>query len=496
MGCLLHELATGKQAFFSDLAVVTHYLKNANFLVSLDDKFDDTAKECISDAISRMLQKEPSERPSAATLYNEFCSHFVSGTPAVLINGQRADSEDAQKSTTDKGELNSVLPRVENLSPIEEEDALAKSSMAQNSWELSGCEVIEEQMKEIDITPKIGPEQISRSLALSNSPHIPPDSSSVVFPDIPRHVVSTHDSSTPPVIFGSVPPDLRSPVSSVNSPHSPSDFPRPVSSTNPSLTRPALVKFVAGLPSPVSSTNSPQSPPDLRRPLSSTHYSSTPSTVKSPPPDFPTPVSPTSSPHMLSDISKPVSPIESQYKPSSPPNSGLHDLPNIVPYNSYPYTTPDLAIPVAYNNNLYTRPPRIPAVQQQRPPPLITDLDSQVGNRTQEGYVDQGEPYRLSLPRAPIEFTNFPSLDLSPTELAAAHSAAREDNPPFSPLRQFKKLFKRNGSPRQSSPTFVSWRDDDPSERAQPLLYPETPGSPRPSPDEYITPSGRTQEFQ
>jgi serine/threonine protein kinase len=110
MGCLLHELATGKQAFLTDIAVVTHYLQNAPFLVSLDDKFDDTTKECISDAILRMLQKEPSERPSAATLYDEFCSHCLFGIPAVLRNGQRADSEDTQTSRTDKGMLDSDPP--------------------------------------------------------------------------------------------------------------------------------------------------------------------------------------------------------------------------------------------------------------------------------------------------------------------------------------------------------------------------------------------------
>lgn len=111
MGCLLHELATGKQAFRSDFAMVTHYLQNIPFLVSLDDKFDDTTKECISDAIMRMLQKEPLERPSAATLYDEFSSHCVSGAPGVLDNGQRTDSEDTQKSTTDTSKLKSVLPK-------------------------------------------------------------------------------------------------------------------------------------------------------------------------------------------------------------------------------------------------------------------------------------------------------------------------------------------------------------------------------------------------
>jgi serine/threonine protein kinase len=108
MGCLLHELATGKQAFFSDVAVAAYYLQNVPFPVSLDDVFNATEKECISDAIFRMLEKDPLKRPSAAVLYDEFCSHCLFGTVIEpLPNVQQSESEDTETQrhtpTIDKG---------------------------------------------------------------------------------------------------------------------------------------------------------------------------------------------------------------------------------------------------------------------------------------------------------------------------------------------------------------------------------------------------------
>jgi serine/threonine protein kinase len=75
MGCLLHELATGKRAFNNDYEVLEYSSKNDPLCVCLDNRLDEAAKHTISDSISRMLQKEPSARPSAAELYKEFCGH-------------------------------------------------------------------------------------------------------------------------------------------------------------------------------------------------------------------------------------------------------------------------------------------------------------------------------------------------------------------------------------------------------------------------------------
>ena len=371
--------------------------------------------------------------------------------------------------------------------------------MAQHLREWPDYGVIEEQMKETAILPKIEPEQVSKSLALSKSPHTHEDPPSVVFPDISSHIVTTYDSYTPPVILRSAPPDLWSPVSSANSPHSPStrsprspsDILRPVSSTNPSRPRPTNVRTAAGdLPTPASSTNSPHTPSDLLRPYSSTNYSYEPFALKSPPPDLSTPVSSTNSPHAASDLQRRVSPIEGPYPPSAPPDPGLNSFPSHMSFNTYPQTSPDLTMSMAYNKSSYTR-PRIPGVQQQGPPRLVTNLYPPVESQTQ---ADHGE-YQLSPRRALTEFPNFPSQDFSPTELAAAYSATRKDSPPFSPLQQIKKLFKRKGSPHQTSPTFIPWHDDDPSER--PLQYPDQdiPGSPRPPVHDYTTPSGRTQGY-
>lgn len=72
MGCLLYELAIGKRAFYNDYAVLQYCERNDPFVVCLDGFRDEDAKPLISDAISRMLQKDPSERPTAAVLYEEF----------------------------------------------------------------------------------------------------------------------------------------------------------------------------------------------------------------------------------------------------------------------------------------------------------------------------------------------------------------------------------------------------------------------------------------
>jgi len=75
MGCLLHELAAGRRAFYNDYAVLQYCSKSETFQVHLDDFTDALAKPVISETICRMLQKDPAARPSAEILYEEFCSH-------------------------------------------------------------------------------------------------------------------------------------------------------------------------------------------------------------------------------------------------------------------------------------------------------------------------------------------------------------------------------------------------------------------------------------
>lgn len=75
LGCLFHELATKRRAFHNDYAVLEFCAGNKEFHVCLDNIPDPNAKASISEAISQMLQKEPSARPTAAMLYNQFCVH-------------------------------------------------------------------------------------------------------------------------------------------------------------------------------------------------------------------------------------------------------------------------------------------------------------------------------------------------------------------------------------------------------------------------------------
>ena len=74
-GCVLHELAAGRPAFCSDREVVLHYLQNNTFEISVDG-LGEKAKSYISDAVSRMLAKEPASRPTARSLHEEFCAYI------------------------------------------------------------------------------------------------------------------------------------------------------------------------------------------------------------------------------------------------------------------------------------------------------------------------------------------------------------------------------------------------------------------------------------
>jgi len=75
MGCLLYELAVGRRAFYNDYAVLQYCERSDSFVICLDNFRDEEAKPAISEAISRMLQKEPSERPTAETLFEQFSIH-------------------------------------------------------------------------------------------------------------------------------------------------------------------------------------------------------------------------------------------------------------------------------------------------------------------------------------------------------------------------------------------------------------------------------------
>jgi len=72
MGCILYELATGIRAFQTDWALLSYLHSQKNKDVFLDDTFDSRSIETITNHIVGMLQINPSDRPSASSLSEEF----------------------------------------------------------------------------------------------------------------------------------------------------------------------------------------------------------------------------------------------------------------------------------------------------------------------------------------------------------------------------------------------------------------------------------------
>jgi cytohesin len=86
MGCVLYELAAGKQAFRTDLAVYGYCMGGKDFDVVLDEETfhdDGPSKSRIEKTIVSSLQIEPSLRPSASDLWEEF-NHYSQPTHVRL----------------------------------------------------------------------------------------------------------------------------------------------------------------------------------------------------------------------------------------------------------------------------------------------------------------------------------------------------------------------------------------------------------------------------
>jgi predicted nucleic acid-binding Zn-ribbon protein len=97
MGCILHELATGRKAFHTDVAVLEHRLSGlsgAAFTVTIDPSFTDFSGGAIHDRIHEMLQIEPSSRPAASSLYETFSEHYIyvkSQDPLAIAKAAQED---------------------------------------------------------------------------------------------------------------------------------------------------------------------------------------------------------------------------------------------------------------------------------------------------------------------------------------------------------------------------------------------------------------------
>lgn len=76
LGCILHELVTWERPFSSDGQVVKYAESKLPLDIKLSQDFSERSRASISSTIRDMLQIEPSSRPSALQLYDQFCIFY------------------------------------------------------------------------------------------------------------------------------------------------------------------------------------------------------------------------------------------------------------------------------------------------------------------------------------------------------------------------------------------------------------------------------------
>src|SRR5437762_754160 len=76
MGCVLYELATGIKAFNNDFATL-EYRSGKSLDLGLDKSLSEQCREKIIKNVAVMLNIEPSSRPSATYLLQEFSRDFT-----------------------------------------------------------------------------------------------------------------------------------------------------------------------------------------------------------------------------------------------------------------------------------------------------------------------------------------------------------------------------------------------------------------------------------
>ena len=86
VGCILYELATGSRAFKTDHAVILYSLSHENKEVGLPNTFDSDSIKIIRKYIGDMLRIDPSDRPSASFLSEEFNRQLQLAQHSVLLS--------------------------------------------------------------------------------------------------------------------------------------------------------------------------------------------------------------------------------------------------------------------------------------------------------------------------------------------------------------------------------------------------------------------------
>jgi serine/threonine protein kinase len=128
MGCILYELATGMRPFQSDWEVLGHRFSGKNVNVVLNDSFDTHSVETITKHIVDMLQVDPTHRPSASILSNEFNRQLELAQHSVLLRATESVTLEAKYENRNDGEDELVLES-QNKSPLD----LAEESPAKVS---------------------------------------------------------------------------------------------------------------------------------------------------------------------------------------------------------------------------------------------------------------------------------------------------------------------------------------------------------------------------
>ena len=131
MGCILYEITTGDCPFKNDWEVIKHSLSGKKLEVVLADTFDLRSKAKVIKLIADMLKIDPSARPSAAQLTNEFINLILQRPPAEINHQNSLQRNDKSSLSTTHNEPTqaSLLPRKRKW--IGEEDDVPRKLMPQ-----------------------------------------------------------------------------------------------------------------------------------------------------------------------------------------------------------------------------------------------------------------------------------------------------------------------------------------------------------------------------
>jgi serine/threonine protein kinase len=131
LGCILYELANGAKLFMSDGDVFYHKLSGKELEVNIDDSFEEDIRGCIAKHVRQMVQIEPSSRPSASSVLDDFIKY------CQLLNSSEENYTKFHHKFGPHQQPVSKVPTVEPLSDYDQsirmsQDAIDKEPL--NYW--------------------------------------------------------------------------------------------------------------------------------------------------------------------------------------------------------------------------------------------------------------------------------------------------------------------------------------------------------------------------